>query len=160
MGQLDWIGLIRQLLDFLFNNHSEIAALLELLGQPIEKDDDVWRLQPSASFAGALREAFLEFEESAGNSKLVESVELELARPWRSPPIDIGKALGSSAHLIPAEPATLTPGLQHPPQPTTFAYYVERDGRSGTVLVTGSPLGSDPADAMDIFEVVVRREYD
>jgi hypothetical protein len=157
---MDWIGLIRQLVDCLFDDHSEIASLLELLGQPTERDDDVWRLEPSAPLTGALKEALLEFEDSEGASGLVGSVELELAQPWRSLPMDISKALGSSAHLVPAEPATLIPGVRHAPRPTTFAYYLERDGKNGAVLVTGSPVGPGPADPMDIVEIVVRREYD
>lgn len=158
---MSWIGLIMQLLELLMADRVDTKRLSDLLGEPVEKDDARWRIEPSSSWAGALSEVWLHFEDLPAGAGLITTVELRLAHPWRTAADVLKQALGTSATELPMPPATIIAGdADLVPPLRTFAYDVEQDGRTGVAMIGARILDDEPADEINVFEIVVRRYYD
>lgn len=156
---MNWIALILQLLTVLGADEVDANRLSDLLGKPVEKDDKRWRIEPNQIYREALTDVVFQVE-NLRIGRLITTVELRLAKPWRTYPATIAQALGSSPIEMPLPPATILPGGDDPPPPKTLVYDIDRDEKSTAVVVTGRQVGQDPAGEIDIIEIRVRRFYD
>jgi hypothetical protein len=59
---------------------------------------------------------------------------------------------------LPLPPATIAPGGPYEPPLLTFAYDIERDGRSGVLMLTARTSNDNDVEGeIDVFEIHVRR---
>jgi hypothetical protein len=157
---VDWTALIEQLLELLMEDHVNANHLCNLLGDPVEKDRMQWVIEPGPNWAGALGEVFVHFEDLRSGPGLITTIQIRLARPWRSSPAMLERIFGSPATELPIPPATILPGGDPSPSPRTLAYDVLRNGKMGELMVTARIIEEDPTKEVEIIEITVRRYYD
>ncbi len=157
---MDWLGLIMKLIALLLTDRVDPKSLSDLLGQPSEKTERRWHIEPAPTYEGAIGTACLHIEKLHTGTGLITTVHLRLAKPWRTTLLALQQRLGSTPRELPLPPATIVPGGPYEPPQLTFAYDVERERRFGVVMVTARTCDEDAANEIDIFEIRIRRYYE
>ena len=153
--------MIKKLAALLLADKVEPNSLFDLLGQPSEKTEKRWHIEPATAYEGAIAAACLHIEKLRTSTGLITTVQLRLANPWRTTLLALQHGLGSMPRELPLPPATIVPGGPYEPPLLTFAYDIERERRLGVVMVTARTRSDDCAESeIDILEIRVRRYYD
>jgi hypothetical protein len=148
---MDWLGLIMELLTVLLAKNVDPNDLSSIVGRPIDKSTSRWRLEMKESYAGDIREALIYIEDLTAGDELVTTIELKLAKPWRTEPEILEAALGGRGRSVAGT---------HPGSAGTLIYGIKREGRRASVLVSERAVDRDSNGSMDIDRILVRRIYD
>jgi hypothetical protein len=147
---MDWLSVIMQLLTLVLSENVSPADICAVVGQPIDKEDKLWRLDPSQIFGNGLREAVIHFEDPSPGRDLIATVELQLAKPWRTLEVALERELGKTGRTLPA---------MHPGGTGTLVYDIEREGRHASVILEERTVDRE-SGSIEVYEILVRRFYE
>jgi hypothetical protein len=147
---MDWLSVIMQLLTLVLSENVSPTDICAVVGQPIDKEDKLWRLDPNHIFVNGLREAVIHFEDPTSGRDLIATVELQLTKPWRTLEVALERELGKTGRTLPA---------MHPGGTGTLVYDIEREGRLASVILEERAVDRE-SGSIEVYEILVRRFYE